>query len=289
MNMSHTETYLFKVVLKEPIRHTGLHVKTLELLFLCFLTILYSWDIQLNPGPKPLKYPCQICSKAVRWKQRAVACEDCLTWHHEDCMGMHTAVYDALLNPDLSWHCVNCGMPQMASSFFESTLSDTGSTNTLSESITSSPGNPLTASSPITSQAGTRRTKNIVVGLRCQVINFQSIKNKTNEIEITIASTQPDIIFGCETWLNPNIQDSEILPANYNAHRNDRNDGWGGVILVVNNELNSRTLLKPDNIEAIFTEVNIANLWCCIPTTKFWYRIYRLTVQQHRIHCKQAQ
>jgi hypothetical protein len=45
-------------------------------------------------------------------------------------------------------------------------------------------------------------------------------------------SRNPDILFGCETWLNPNITDNEILPENtgYNIFCKDRKDGYGGVM-----------------------------------------------------------
>ena len=29
----------------------------------------FTSDVELNPGPRTPKYPCQICSRAVKWKQ----------------------------------------------------------------------------------------------------------------------------------------------------------------------------------------------------------------------------
>ena len=106
------------------------------LMYLSLTLILNASDIELNPGPRTPKYPCQICSKAVTWNQRRVACDDCEKWFHAECMHMPTPVYMLLQN--ISWHCTNCGMPQFSSSLFESTiLSSNNSFLTLDNSNTS--------------------------------------------------------------------------------------------------------------------------------------------------------
>lgn len=79
--------------------------------YIAIILILNASDTEQNPGPRTPKYPCQICSKAVTWKQRGVACDDCEKWFHADCMHMSTPVYMALNN--ISWHCTNCGMPNI--------------------------------------------------------------------------------------------------------------------------------------------------------------------------------
>jgi hypothetical protein len=63
-----------------PIKHT--------MLYLSLIIIMMSSDVELNPGPRQPKYPCQICHKAVTWKTRGVACDDCSKWYHTDCMHM---------------------------------------------------------------------------------------------------------------------------------------------------------------------------------------------------------
>ena len=69
------------------------------------------------------------------------------------------------------------------------------------------------------------------------VINFQSIKNKIEELGVLLDSINPDIVLGTETWLNKNIRDSEIFPHFYNVFRNDRKDGYGGVLIAVRNNI----------------------------------------------------
>ena len=59
-------------------------------------------------------------------------------------------------------------------------------------------------------------------------MNCQSIKNKKAELLTIIDSSKPDIILGNESWLNPDIANSEIFPEDYDAIRKDREDGHGG-------------------------------------------------------------
>ena len=44
------------------------------------------------------------------------------------------------------------------------------------------------------------------------IMNCQSIKNKKAEIHTVIESAKPDIILGNESWLTPDIRNSEIFP-----------------------------------------------------------------------------
>jgi len=68
-------------------------------------------------------------------------------------------------------------------------------------------------------------------------MNYQSIKNKTANLENLIQAVQPDIIIGNESWLHDNIQSSEVFPADYNIYRKDRkSDAHGGVFMLVSNK-----------------------------------------------------
>ena len=69
--------------------------------------------------------------------------------------------------------------------------------------------------------------------LKVIVINFQSIKNKKEEVMNLIEQADPSIIMGTETWLTPSICSAEIFPPNYEVIRKDRNDGYGGVLLAI--------------------------------------------------------
>ena len=52
-------------------------------------------------------------------------------------------------------------------------------------------------------------------------MNCQSIKNKKAEIQAVIDSAKPDIILGNESWLTPEIKNSEIFPDSFDAIRKE--------------------------------------------------------------------
>ena len=45
------------------------------------------------------------------------------------------------------------------------------------------------------------------------------------------------MLIGSESHLSPNIMNSEMLPGNYRAARNDHNDGFGGVLVIYKKNL----------------------------------------------------
>ena len=48
-----------------------------------------------------------------------------------------------------------------------------------------------------------------------------------------IDCVSPDIVVGTETWLRPDVHDSEVLPPGYVVKaRRDRQDGYGGVVII---------------------------------------------------------
>ena len=63
-------------------------------------------------------------------------------------------------------------------------------------------------------------------------VEGQSIKNKKAEIHTVIESAKPDIILGNESWLTPDIRNSEIFPESFDVIRKDRaSDAHGDVLL----------------------------------------------------------
>ena len=63
--------------------------------------------------------------------------------------------------------------------------------------------------------------------------NIPLLCPKKEEMWWLIEFADPTIIIGVETWLNPAVYDSEIFPSQYQVYRNDRNDGYGGVLIAV--------------------------------------------------------
>ncbi len=88
-----------------------------------FLILMLAGDVESNPGPRVPKYPCGMCSKAVKQSDKAVCCDICDQWLHNKCSGVSEHMYAILQGSDCEWICPNCGMPNFSASFFES---DTG-------------------------------------------------------------------------------------------------------------------------------------------------------------------
>ena len=210
-----------------------------------------------------------VCTRAVKWGQRALACDNCDKWCHLNCMVMTSAEYNHLANSSTSWICSSCNSPNYTKIFdsitavsnsFESLslelTSDSLHTNSLTVgSPSSSLGSPKATSSPRKPRQNPAKPK--ISSLRTVVVNFQSIKNKVQETQLLIESADPDIIIGTETWLNPNIFSSEVLPSNYTVFRRDRADSHGGVLIAVKDDLVCTPVSTNKELELICVKVRI--------------------------------
>lgn len=171
--------------------------------------------MELNPGP--VKYPCGICTKAVKTGQRGVACDKCDIWYRTSCMFMTTPEYFHLANTSTVWTCSACYTPNRSKiynsiSVEDSSYSSLSTTNPEAPcSPCSSLGSPFATSSPIKDPAPPKAQKRKI--LRLISLNFQSNKNKVLETELLVENSEPDIIVGTETWLNNNIFSAELLPS----------------------------------------------------------------------------
>ena len=191
--------------------------------------------IETNPGPA--KYPCGHCKKPVRYG-RSIACDHCNQWFHKKCIDMNSIIYDCYAeNSKLEWECYSCALINISFSVFEHSLDN----NSLQR--------PLTCSSPKTVY---RKAKQ----LRIMTINFQSILGKKEELQLALVENNIDIVIGSETHLDPSINDSEFLPTSYSSFRKDREDGWGGVIVIVKNDLIVERIISSFSSEIVAVKIN---------------------------------
>ena len=153
----------------------------LVLLYLCSILNAQSYAPEPNPGPRPVKFPCAICHKAVEWTTPGVCCDSCEVWYHQECMGMPDCIYDGLKY--VSWECFQCGVPNISTSIFDTTTFEvSNSFSQLSGNEHLSPESeisfsfPNATSSPTRSipQQDTAKRKNLP--LRIVMLNCQSIK-----------------------------------------------------------------------------------------------------------------
>ena len=226
-------------------------------------------DIELNPGPYKPKHPCLICTKAVRWNQKAVQCDQCDGWYHKECMGMSTHVYEAMAG-DISWICCSCGIPNFSSALFTDTMNFTlqnsfSSIATPERSIGSvqSPdplAAPMAASSP-RPRPDPKGTSSKWNNLKVVVLNCQGLKAKQEVFAEMVLTINPDVIIGTESHLKADIKNAEVFPSNYDQqiHRVDRRDGrkGGGVFIVARDDIDLTPLPEqtPPSSETAWAEL----------------------------------
>jgi len=241
---------------------------------LIMILLAQSNDIHLNPGPSVNHengdriYLCGTCDDAVTWDHKGIICETCDQWYHAECQNLHSQTYDRLSDSRLnvSWHCIICSSPNYTTvvhDLYRSEVSHCSSTiGSVPDLSTSSPEpnrhrlQPMHSSTPTRSRTQQAKPQ---TPLRILNINFQSIKMKQCRLSNILDSVKPDIVIGTETWLEPNIKNSEIFPAGYKIHRKDRTkSGGGGVLLAIKNELNSEEVPDLDSdCEIIWSKIRL--------------------------------
>ena len=94
--------------------------------------------------------------------------------------------------------------------------------------------------------------------LRVLNINCQSVVRKRAELAALIDYVKPDVVCGTESWLQTDIQSSEIFPDNYTAYRKDRGTMGGGVFILVHRSLVSTALPDLDaECEMIWAKIHM--------------------------------
>ena len=148
-------------------------------------------------------------------------------------------------------------------------------------------------------------------------MNCQSIKNKKAELHTSIVLAKTDIILGNESWLTPDIKNSEILPDSFDAVRKDRgSDAHGGVFIAFKRDLLcTETPVLDTNCEIVWCKMNIIGCrtlylgsfyrplailvmiimrslthpylgLCRIETLMFWLEEISISAIQRRVTCK---
>ena len=169
------------------------------ILYIGTLLVTLSNDVQLNPGPRPPKYPCGSCGAAVRNNQNSIQCDGCNFWFHISCQGMNTSIHHIMAeHASYSWSCLNCGLLNFSTAIYDDFSISDCSTNNFSVLDSSLP--PRT-STPIKKKTFSKNSNK----LKVININFRSVVNKVHELQCLIDTENPDVVIGTESWLSPEI------------------------------------------------------------------------------------
>ena len=196
-----------------------------------------------NSESNTSKDNCGICDNLVSWSEKGVACETCGKWFHAACQSIGSQSYQNLENSDVLWFCDICGNNNYSLTMFDLHGVEEETTNEFSFA-SGDEFKPFHASTP-TRQNQQEKFRNRP--LRIVNINFQSLCGKKAESIEMIDRLKPDIIIGTETWLKPEVSDSELFTPQYQVYRQDRRKGsHGGVIIAVKTNLHSTVVEDMD-------------------------------------------
>ena len=87
------------------------------------------------------------------------------------------------------------------------------------------------------------------------IVNFQSILGKKEEIELMLLGNKIDIVLGSETHLKPHISDNEFLHPSYTCYRRDRDDGFGGAIIITKKDPIVEEIVKSETCEFLAIKI----------------------------------
>ncbi|XP_072043026.1 uncharacterized protein [Amphiura filiformis] len=197
--------------------------------------------------------PCGMCKGPINHCHKAVQCDNCEQWHHIRCGGMDDITYNTLHDQTFLWMCPACEVVVFSDSFFTSSSEKSfNSSNTEKSCDNSSAEIDDGDQVPIRKTPGTRGKLSILI------INCQSIRNKSADLEVLIDTIKPDIIQATETWLNPDIKNTELPLDTYNVFRKDRSSSsHGGVLFASKKDLVVTEIALKTRKETLWTQLEI--------------------------------
>ena len=170
-----------------------------------------------------------LCSGAVLNDHKAVQCDKCEMWLHNDCSFVTDFEYKTMQNSSSTWICPKCEFFYFSDSFFSEQL------NLVDQNRYSSLAKD---GETRTSTTGTKNN-NFVSGLKFSSINVNGIRSKNLNYWLTLIFIRPHIVTIQETKIDSSISTSELFPETcpYNVYRKDRNSKVGGVILLIHKDM----------------------------------------------------
>ena len=187
------------------------------------------------------KAECCLCSGLVLNCHKAVQCDKCDMWVHNDCSFLSDSQYETTQNTNCTWICPKCDFFIFSDSFFDEQL------NLESENRF----NPLGNSDKTKSSAPSTLTSKskFIGGLKFFSININSIRGKKLELLAFIDLHEPQIVAIQETKIDSSISSSELFPETfpYSVYRKDRTLDGGGVMLLIHKDIPHMPMTELEN------------------------------------------
>ena len=159
------------------------------------------------------KAECSLCSGAVLNSHKAVQCDKCEMWVHNNCSFMSDSEYETMQNSNCIWICPKCDFFNFSDSFFNEQFN-----------LESENRFDLLAKGHETKSTETLPSKNsFISGLKFSSININSIRGKKLELLAFIDFHQSQILAIQETKIDNSILTSELFPESfpYSVYRKD--------------------------------------------------------------------
>ena len=194
------------------------------------------------------KADCGLCSGAVLSVHKAVQCDGCEMWIHNECSFITEAEYENVLKSGCTWICPKCEFFNFSDSFFVDQL------NLMNRNRF----DPLTKGKNDGISSNRTNQTNSLGGLKFISLNINSIRGKKLDLLAFLDVHNPHIVAVQETKIDSSIATSELFPETcpYNIFRKDRNLHGGGVMLLIHKDIPHMPLSELENdSESVWVKV----------------------------------
>ena len=146
------------------------------------------------------KADCGLCSGAVLKRHKAVWCDSCDMWIHNECSFIAETQYETVNNTNCTWICPKCEFFNFSDSFFGEQVN----LETENRFV------PLTKEKKDRSSPCGTNKSSFISGLKFISMNINSIRGKKLELLAFLDFHQPHVVAIQETKIDSSIATSEL-------------------------------------------------------------------------------
>ena len=217
--------------------------------YLIITSLLLAGDVELNPGPQ--KSTCGTCGLTLRKNlKKFLKCEVCELTFHARCVTENDYDFRRIKSSANTWQCFSCTLPMFSDSIFNDT------------------GDDINMAHDFTLDCDIEQIRHSFgKGLKVGLLNINRLLPKLDQLNSTVKTLGLNVLCVNETWLNSEIDTSEIHFDGYNVIRLDRNasnsnkHSGGGVAIYIEDHIpyRPRPDLHNDKMELCWIEINFPN------------------------------